>query len=201
VELQFINSSMYSGPAPIASSVNIREIACRTAFGGRLVTNNFRGLIAEAIVSSILGPEWSWCSADYAGWDFVRSDGLKLEVKQSAARQTWVKSSGKPSVCSFDIRARHGRYEGADWFDEPGRNANLYVFAHHEVTDESADHCDPQQWLFYVIDTTTLPSWKRIGISNLRKLAKTVTIHELRDEITRVAQSLSSDPEAASCAF
>lgn len=154
-------------------------MACGAAFGNRLITNSYRGLVAEAMVASVLSPNWTWCSADYAGWDFERSDGVRLEVKQSAARQTWKRSDGKPSICSFDIRTRKGRYEGAEWFNDPGRNADLYVFAHHFVVDEGADHCDPQQWRFYVIPTTDLPSSKTIGLSNLTKLASALQFSKL----------------------
>ena len=49
-----------------------------------VVTNIYRSLIEEAIVSA--GLDESWCSADYAGWDFQQKDGTRLEVKQSAAK-------------------------------------------------------------------------------------------------------------------
>ena len=32
------------------------------AFGNRLITNVFRGHVAEAIVAEALDPEWTWCS-------------------------------------------------------------------------------------------------------------------------------------------
>ncbi|MBA3511589.1 hypothetical protein [Sphingomonas sp.] len=165
-------------------------MACKAAFGGALITNNFRGLIAEAIVRSVLPPEWRWCSADYAAWDFERSDGVRLEVKQSASKQTWARSNGKPSACSFDIRSRVGRYEGADWFAEPGRSAHLYVFAHHPVIDETADHCDPSQWRFFVVPTEMLPGGKRIGLRSLANLASACPIDELAKAIEHVAAQL-----------
>jgi len=165
-------------------------MACKTAFGNRLVTNSLRGIVAEAVVASALKQEWLWCSADYAGWDFERSDGIRLEVKQSAARQTWQRSDGRPSVCSFDIRARKGRYEGADWLDEPGRNAHLYVFAHHYVHDDAADHCDPAQWAFYVISTIALPSTHTIGLRALSKLSQPCTYSELGETVESVAENL-----------
>ena len=137
-----------------ATATSIRAKAAEVAFGQSLVTNNLRGLVAETIVASILGPEWQWCSADWAGWDFERNDGLRLEVKQSASRQTWASSNGKPSKCRFDIKARQGRYEGADWHPGHGRNADLFVMAHHFVSDDAADHCAPEQWRFFVLPET-----------------------------------------------
>lgn len=178
---------MYLHSAPDCSAEAIRTMACRAAFGSALITNNFRGLVAEAIVASVLSARWQWCSADYAGWDFERSDGVRLEVRQSASKQTWAKSNGRPSLCSFDIRSRLGRYEGADWFAEPGRYAHLYVFAHHWVADDSADHCDPRQWRFFVVPTHSLPAFKRIGLASLGKLAGPRTYDELAASIEAVA--------------
>ena len=104
----------------------IQQRAGEAAFGGPLITNVHRGLIAEAIVAAALEPEWKWCAADYSAWDFERPDGLRLEVKQSAARQSWALND-KPSVCSFDIAERSSRWEGPTLITEAGRYANVYV--------------------------------------------------------------------------
>lgn len=169
------------------ASANIRRIAAEAAFGKALITNSYRGLVAEAIIASALEPVWQWCAADWAGWDFERSGGLRLEVRQSAALQTWRRSGDRPSICSFDIRARKGRYEGADWFDEPGRYAHIYIFAYHPVLDEGADHCDPQQWQFFVVPTADLPSTKRMGLRTLTKLAEPRAYHELAVAVDKCA--------------
>lgn len=145
--------------------------------------------MAEAIIAMLIEPAWRWCSADYAAWDFERHDGVRLEVKQSAARQTWHSAADKPSNCLFDIRARKGRYEGATWFSEPGRHADLYVLAHHGVCDETADQADPQQWRFYVILAAALPDAASISLSKARRLSE-----ELRAGRLKVAVD-----EAASC--
>jgi hypothetical protein len=118
------------------SSSDIAARAAQAAFGHRLVTNVHRGLIAEAIVAEALGSSWEWCSADYAPWDFQRMDGLKLEVKQAASRQSWHTAADKPSRIAFDVRARKGRHDGAHWVAEHRRFADVYVFAHHHVTND-----------------------------------------------------------------
>lgn len=66
-------------------SEEIAAAAADAAFGSPLVTNVHHGLIAEAIVAKALGPTWRWCSSDYSAWDFERTDGVRLEVKQAAA--------------------------------------------------------------------------------------------------------------------
>ncbi|MES2444340.1 MAG: hypothetical protein V4574_16045 [Pseudomonadota bacterium] len=130
-----------------------------------------RGLVSEAIVAAALEPVWRWCSADYSSWDFDRADGVRLEVKQSAVRQTWASASAAPSKTSFDIAARKGRWEGALWIEEPGRHAQIYVFAHHPIGDDGADHCDPAQWEFFVVRASDLPPTKRIATAALRLIA------------------------------
>lgn len=151
----------------------IRAKVCAAAFGSPLVVNNFRGLVAEMIVGAALDPEWTWCSADWRGWDFEHASGCRLEVKQSAARQTWA-APKKPSPPTFDIRERTGYYEGADWIALAARHAHIYVFAHHPIIDDSADHRDPSQWRFAVVAADRLPIGKTIGLRKIALLADAV---------------------------
>ena len=157
----------------------IEASAAQAAFGRRLVTNVHRGLVAEAIIAHALGAAWNWCSGDYAAWDFERSDGLRLEVKQTASRQSWHKPGQQSTGLSFDIRERTGRFEGATWIGDQRRWADLYVFAHHHVTNDAADHRDPNQWHFYVVPERALPAQKRITLSRVRRCAEAVTFERL----------------------
>jgi len=112
--------------------------AADAAFGRPLVTNSLRGLLVEAMIAATLEPHWHWCGSDWRSWDFGRGDGLRLEVKQSSYRQTWDPPAHGRISPSFDIRERTGRYEGAVFIEEPGRAADVYVFAYHGVRDETA---------------------------------------------------------------
>jgi hypothetical protein len=127
------------------------------AFGEPLVSNMYRGLVVEAIVSYAL-PDWIWCSADWAGWDFKHEDNTKLEVKQSAALQTWSKG-GRVTKCSFGIASATGYYhERGVWIPEAGRPSSIYVFGHHPGTDPTTtDQRDPEQWRFYCLPSKALP--------------------------------------------
>ncbi len=151
--------------------------ACDAAFGKPLITNVLRAQIVEAIVAIALEPEWRWCSANYAPCDFQRIDGMRLEVKQSASRQTWTTS--KPSKAIFDVAPRTGRNEPTGWVEEFGRAAQIYVFAHHDIFDDSADHCDVTQWVFYVVPTCKLPDVKQISLNTVKALASPVSIEDL----------------------
>jgi len=156
--------------------------ASHAAFGSPLVVNNLRAILVEAIVQSALGPQWKWCSTDYAGWDFEHEDGTRLEVKQSAARQSWSGKPKKPTAPRFDIAARTGYWEdGANWIPRPGRNAHVYVFGFHPITNDTADHRDPTQWQFFVVKTIDLPNAQSISLPSLRSLARCATAGELKD--------------------
>jgi hypothetical protein len=120
-----------------------------------------------------LGSEWQLCSGDWRGWDFEHPTGLRLEVKQSAARQTWT-GTRKATSPIFDIRARTGYFEGADWIADHRRFAHIYIFACHPIMDESADHRDPRQWRFYVVPTNRLPAGKTISLVKVALLSDPV---------------------------
>lgn len=175
----------------VPSAEDIQRKVAAAAFGRPLITNVHRGMVAEAIVAAALEPEWRWCSEDYSSWDFERSDGAKLEVKQSAARQSWAAADAKPSACSFDIASRTGRWEnGVEWIAEPGRSAHIYVFAHHPVVGETADHRDPAQWQFYVIATQRLPHTRRLSLIRLRSLGEACTFENLRQSVSAAADQV-----------
>ena len=167
---------------------DIKRAAAEAAFGRPLITNVLRGLVVETIVAAALSPDWRLCSEDYAGWDLERGDGKLLEVKQSAARQSWTVDGGKPSRSSFDIRPRAGRWDGALWLPQaaPRRWADTYVFAHHDVFSEAADHRDPWQWSFYVVPTAALPAQDQIALVKVQKLAKPCSFAELHATLSAV---------------
>ena len=158
----------------IPSADDIRSKVSALAFGNPLVQHDFRGIVAEVIVGCALEPSWRWCSGDWGGWDFEHPDGTRLEVKQSAARQTWD-APKKPSLPTFDIRARTGYYAGAEWHPGNGRLAHIYAFAYHPIADASADHRDPRQWQFHVVRAEQLPLNKTIGLARVRAISPAVT--------------------------
>jgi hypothetical protein len=180
-----VQSILPFGPAEVV------QRAADAAFGSPLVTNVLRAQLVEAMIALALDPTWSWCSADYAPCDFQRADGLRLEVKQSAARQTW--STEKPSKAIFDVAARTGRNEQHGWVEEYGRAAHIYVFAQHPVFDDSADHRDPTQWQFYVLPTSALPNVKQIALGTIKTMTGAVPLFALTRAVTAIADQLSNE--------
>ncbi|WP_172125283.1 hypothetical protein [Devosia sp. 919] len=161
----------------------VKRIAADTIFGKPLVTNVYRSVIVEAIVATAL-PDWNWCSADYASCDFIHPDGTRLEVKQSAMRQTWVTKA--PSKPSWDIAARTGFWEnGTDWTERAGRNADVYVLGLHDLVDDNADHRDPAQWQFFVLSEHRLPSTKRLGLATAMRLVQPVGCSDLAGAVRK----------------
>ncbi len=142
-----------------------------------------------------LEPEWLWVSADYSNWDFERADGLKLEVKQSAVKQSWsneYKGNNFRSKATFDIAPRTGRWQGQNWVAEVGRAAQIYVFCHHVIGDATADHRDPSQWQFYIVEASRLPPQKKISLNPLRALCEPVSFEQVFFVVQGVANKIIS---------
>jgi hypothetical protein len=64
----------------------------------RVMSNTIRALYVEHQVAALL-PEWEHVG-DWDGWDFERN-GVRLEVKASAARQAW--QTDKPVGARYSV--------------------------------------------------------------------------------------------------
>ena len=160
-------------------------------FGCPLLRNSIRGELVEEMVAQALEPEWALCAGDWAACDLKQVGGpLRIQVKQSAARQSWHADDNPPSRPRFAIAHKTGRYEGPTWITETSRNAELFVFGWHPVTDSTADHRDPAQWQFFVVPETALPPQKSISLSALQKLAKAVPLDGVQKAVEQVAKEL-----------
>ena len=153
------------------SNEEVVQRLTKLAFGNPLISNIYRGLVAEVIVGSALSSNWKHCSEDWKGWDFEHNDGTRFEVKQSAVLQSW--SSGEVSASRFSIAPSTGFFTGNKWTANPGRQSSIYIFAHHDNSDRSqADHRDPLQWTFYVVPASLLPTQKTISLDALAKVVE-----------------------------
>jgi hypothetical protein len=154
--------------------------------GKPLVMNAFRGTLVEAMLAQVLEPEWRWCAADWASHDFENSAGVRLEVKQSSALQSWHEDGFPPNRGRFDIAPRKIRWEGARRIEEAGRHASVYAFAWHPVTDvDRADHRDAGQWEFYIVSSDALPPQKTIARSRIAATCEPVGIADVPAELRR----------------
>lgn len=159
----------------------------RKRYDTPVMNNTHRAEYVECLVAFTLGSDWQ-LMRDWEGWDCQHTSGTRLEVKQSAARQSWDRETLAPRRhVRFDMAPRT-RYwteqEGGRWVDlnPPGRPADLYVFAwHDERRDEYADHRKVDQWRFFVVAESGLPrNQKSIGLTGLRSIASPFRIGDLK---------------------
>jgi len=163
-------------------------------FGKSLVMNVHRSILVEAMVAEALSDEetsgWTWCSGDYSSHDFRHADGTRLEVKQTALRQSWkMAASPRPR---WDISPRTGEWrDGTTWVPGVGRYADIYVFAWHPVVDLSADHRDPAQWRFFVLPTSALPEAKTLSLSRIKDMGvEHLPLEQLAPKVEAIRQQL-----------
>jgi hypothetical protein len=124
----------------------------------RVIINVFRASHVEAMIARALGDTCRLTNG-WEAWDLEHcATGLRLEVKQSAAMQTWQGSDSK-SPPSFDIAARKWQYIGTEArkVEPPQRLADIYIFAWHGDDSERCDQRDPDQWRFLVSTSDDLP--------------------------------------------
>jgi hypothetical protein len=174
--------------------LNANEIAKKAgdaAFGNPLVENSWRSHVVEMIVESVLSPEWKWSAEGWSGWDFQHvKTGLRLEIKQSAAKQSWTGTPKRTSQPKFSIQTAKVHWtNGVDPKPFPGR-AEIYVLAYHPIKDDTADHRDPLQWTFYVVRTRDLPEAKSVSLA---KLSGNVPVAELARSVEAARLSIARD--------
>ena len=181
----------------------------QSVYNRDLINNAERGAYVEhMIVLALEGQGWdlTW---PWASWDLKHRDGARIEVKQSAARQTWHKRPKPPfplpSRGKFGINRPSESYYLEDGTYEktrrPQRHADIYVFAWHPVEDlNEADHRRPDQWEFFVVPEKCLPRPKddsktdSITPGQLVKCDRAVhcAYKKLADNVTKVRESLGS---------
>ena len=154
----------------------IRTAVANRTVNPKIVLNIYRSAHAEEIVCAALKGQYK-LTEGWEGYDISRlSDGFRVEVKQTAALQTW-KSPAKNAPRKFDIAPRSGEYDAQGFwrdYELPQRAAQVYVFATHDVElVDICDHSDIDQWRFYVAAASKLPAGqKSIGLGVIDKMAK-----------------------------
>jgi len=157
------------------------------------VNNVFRAVLAEAIIARALAPDWEWCSGDWAPFDFQHRSGCSLEVKQSAALQSWHEASKRttPTVGGFDIARRKFQWHPEHGWVADAFRPSMYVFAWHPVGDpKQADHRDAGQWQFHVVAAKRLPEQKSISLSRIMAMAQAVDVQRLPGEVETTRSNL-----------
>ena len=185
--------------ATLETPERTRQRLAERLFGQPIIQNQFRSTYVEAMIEPYLTKAgWRFVGSDWNGWDFQR-DEKRLEVKQSAAVQSW--SFGRETLTrpSYDIATRTGYFEngGADWVSHEGRPAHVYIFAWHGVRPSAplkmhsaspVDHRNPSQWDFHVVAERSLPDQRTISLASLIKTCsvESVQIEELARQVDTV---------------
>jgi hypothetical protein len=148
-------------------------------YGQPIIRNVLRGELVEQFVLDGLGGGWI-AAGDYEAWDVQTMDGRhRIQVKQSAARQSWSGVDCKPSNGRFSIKGSKSWTDSSGWSGAVARQANLYVFAWHPLVGASADHRDPSQWEFYIARTNQLPEQNSLSLNMVRSFCAQCSADEI----------------------
>jgi hypothetical protein len=136
----------------------------REFFECRVMDNALRGYWCEAMVAEALGPECRITSANWAPRDLeigpesgVFPQRIRLQVKNSACRQTWHGTASQPSDTLFSLTWRNRpAYWTRDFLHRPckasGFLCDAFVLCHHPGFDEPGlDQGDTSQWQVYLV--------------------------------------------------
>lgn len=155
-----------------------------------LVSNATRGILAEYIVACALRLEVESARNEWAAYDLVTEDGIKVEVKSAAFVQSWHQD--RLSTIQFLVRKTQAWDPATNMYSqERRRQADVYVFALLAHQDKlSIDPLDLGQWQFYVLPTSVLDARQRsqhsITLRSLQRLCDApVSYEELAEAVNR----------------
>ena len=152
-----------------------------------ILSNATRGIFAEFIVATAVGANLKEPREEWARYDVVSKDGIKIEVKTSAYLQRWHQD--KLTDIRFSISpARFWDPYTNKVSSKRKRYADVYVFCLLACKDKSkVDPLNLEQWEFYVLSIDEVNGYKRsqssITLKSLQRLAKSVSYSELYSAI------------------
>jgi len=156
-----------------------------------LVSNATRGVLAEYLVARALGVAQGWVRDEWAPYDLITPEGIKVEVKSAAFLQSWHQR--RLSGISFLVKkTRKWDPETNTLTPEKLREADVYVFALLAHRDKlTVDPMDLAQWEFFVLPTSVLNDRRRsqhsISLSSLRRLAPSLKYHQIAQSVSEAA--------------
>lgn len=166
---------------------------------GDLRGNGVRGVLAEYLVGQALGVDMSTGRTEWAAWDLLTPEGVKVEVKTGAYIQSWTAPAKAYPVRYSGLLARSW-VEGTagSYTDTAEVRSDVYVFALQTCRDpDQYDALDLSQWEFRVLPGPVVQGWgqKSVGLPRLIALGTTaVGAHELRDAVAHAAARKTTAP-------
>jgi len=147
--------------------------------------NALRGVFAEWVVAHVMGIERE-CRDPWADCDLVTAQGLRIEVKAAAYRQSWHAEGAPPSKIVFS--GLHGRrFENGRYIEASTYNADLYIFCLLDNLDPAADPFELERWRFWTLSagdlgrpTPNSGQRRSITLASVIREGRSVTAAELK---------------------
>ena len=162
----------------------------------RLIGNVERGTYVECMIEMALRechPAWCLTETWSSEGDLENAKtGARIEIKQSAALQTWHRSPCPTcgSVNDWDVSPSETR---PPQFSIKQRAVDLYVFAWHPVQDaDIADHRRPDQWEFFVVAEESLPQKQALGLEALTRMSDACNYDTVAARVVKVLESIET---------
>lgn len=156
-----------------------------------LLSNATRGILAEFIVATALAIPLTQARDEWAPFDLVTPEGIKVEVKSAAYIQSWHQQ--KPSVIQFGVSRKRGWDAALNVQEgEARRHADVYVFALLAHLEQATiDPPNVSQWQFFVLPTSVLDTRTRsqhsITLRSLETLSSGAVSYHAVAEVVRAA--------------
>ena len=154
-----------------------------------LLSNATRGRFAEFIVATATVVDIQQRRDEWAAYDLITPEGIKIEVKSAAYIQSWYQK--ELSKITFSTKAAYvWDSETSTQSAVASRSADVYVLCllHHN----NKQTCDPMNldhWEFYVLATSELNNYTRslssITLNSLKKLAQSIDYSQLMVEVEK----------------
>lgn len=152
-----------------------------------LISNATRGILAEFIVATAVHIDFTVPRNEWAAYDLITPDKIKIEVKSSAYIQSWYQK--ELSKISFSIKKSfYWDSKTNKQSKTKSRYVDIYVMCLLSTTDqETINPLDLDQWKFYVLSVQEVNNYKRsqssITLKSLEKLTEPVSYEQLNQEI------------------
>ncbi len=145
------------------SSEQIKNAMFKGIFDRPIMDNTFRGYWCEYMLAEAIGEECRHVGEGWHAWDMQLGedtqdfpDRIRVQVKNSAARQIWHTDKDSTSKCQWMLSYRkRPDYLGMDGVQIPcekqGFMCDIFILCLHDRSDDHADQRDPHQWKFYLV--------------------------------------------------
>jgi hypothetical protein len=164
--------------------------------GSKIIENSLRGYWCEQMLAETLGPECKVISSGWHPWDLQIGpdqaefpERIRIQVKNSAARQTWHGLDANTSRVTFDLPYRRIPAYFARQFPETiceaeGFLCDIFALCYHPVWNiEEVDQTDPAQWLTYLLPSR--PEFGAITEAEYRQVKEGFDLNGKRSSLQR----------------